>query len=177
MRPLCLALAVLLTTVALPARAEEEGADAAESPDQPEQPDASEPIPCPVPAGLKGDAAAAFGPACSFLKAVAARDALALTGLVHAPFFFEGKSLAGREDVLKRWTTLLGELRGTQATVYGVEVYTSDEMIKKFGKPPAKLDAVPLRGAMIAVGNLDGRATVVALRKDQGVWTVFAFHD
>ena len=179
MRHLPLAVALLVCSVAASAHAgdDDESADAPEAPQPSEPAEAPEPIPCPTPAGLKGDAAAAFGPACSFLKAIAARDAEALMGLVHAPFFFEGKSVAGREDVMKRWTTLLGELRGTQSTVYGVELYTADEMTKKYGKPPAKLEAVPMRGALFAVGNLDGHATVLALRKDAGLWTVFAFHD
>jgi hypothetical protein len=177
MRHLWLALPLMLTSVALPARAEDEGPQAPDPAEKAEAAEAPEPIPCPVPPGLKGEAAAAFAPACSFLKAVAAREPQALSDLIHAPFFFEGKSVAGRDEVLKRWATLLGELRSTRATVYGVEIYSAEEMIKKYGKPPAKLDAVPLRGAMIAVGNIDGHATVLALRKDQGAWTVFAFHD
>lgn len=175
MRPLPLLCVLLLA--ALPTRAPAEAPETDEGPEAQEPVAAPEPIPCVAPAALKGDAAAAYGPACSFFKAVAEREPAALAPVVRAPFFFEGKAVASREEALKRWSALLADLRGTRSTLYGVELYTAEEMIKKYGKPPSKLEAVPLRGAMIAVGNLDGRAAVVALRKDGGSWTVFAFHD
>jgi hypothetical protein len=50
-------------------------------------------------------------------------------------------------------------------------------MVKKHGKPPAKLENVPMRSAVIAVANLDGRAEVAALKRDGDHWAVFAFHD
>ena len=68
-----------------------------------------------------------------------------------------------RQDTARHWAKLLNDLGEAPATLYGLEAYTYDDMVKKYGKPPAKLENVPLRGAIIAVANVDGRPQVAAL--------------
>ena len=132
---------------------------------------------CQPPDSLNRDQANAYAAACSFFTGVAERDPVRVSRSCRAPFYFEGRPVNSAEDVARRWTALLGELQDTRANFYGFELLSYDDMVKKYGKPPAKLDNVPLRGAMIAVGNLDGYANVIALKHEGGVWSVFAFHD
>lgn len=132
---------------------------------------------CKAPADTKPELAAAYLQACGFFRSLAARDANGVQAAVRGPFWFEGKQVASGEDVHKKWAQLLRDLRGTTATLYGFELMTAEDMAKKYGKPPAKLESWPLKGALVAVANVDGRAQVAALRKDNAGWAVFAFHD
>jgi hypothetical protein len=131
---------------------------------------------CAPPKTLKGDVANAYEAACHFFGDLAARDPQ-LMRRVHAPFYFEAKSYPTLEDTARHWGKLLNDLGEAPATLYGLEAYTYDDMVKKYGKPPAKLESVPLRGAIIAVANVDGRPQVAALRRDGNSWMVFAFSD
>jgi hypothetical protein len=132
---------------------------------------------CAPPESLTKDQANAYLAACSFFTGIANREPSRVIHSCRAPFYFEGKPVSSADEIARRWTQLLGELQDTRANFYGLEILSYDDMVKKYGKPPAKLDNVPLRGATLAVGNLDGYANIIALKKDGPLWTVFAFQD
>jgi len=132
---------------------------------------------CTPPEGLSPDLTDAYDSACAFFGAVADRDLAAVLPHLRAPFYFEGTQVNATDDIVLRWKQLLADRGGGPSTFYGLEVLSYDEMVKKHGKPPAKLQSVPLRGAVIAVANFDGRAEVAALKREGGRWAVFAFHD
>jgi len=134
-------------------------------------------VPCTPPKDLKRDMQPPWEAACKFFSAVAERDPVKVYKVLKAPFYFENKQVNALEDAGRKWAALLNDLGKGQSTLYSVEVLTYDDMVKKYGKPPAKLDSVPLRGAMMAVANVDGHAQVAALKRDGGSWMVFAFHD
>lgn len=148
-------------------------ADDADSSDAEPQP----PARCVAPSTLKGELLQAWAPACEFFSGIADRDIGLMTAKLHAPFYFEGRSVAGADEVRKKWRELLADLGSAPEPFYGLELYTYDDMVKKYGKPPAKLDSVPLRGAIIAVANIDGHPEIAALKRENGAWAIFAFHD
>ena len=176
MRSFGCVLTLSLLLGALPARADP-GAEPDAGPSQAELADEANVPPCTPPRELEASRAPAYTTACTFFTALASRNVDGLMPTVKAPFFFEGTSVGAIDGVGHRWVQLLGDLGNGSAHFYGMQLYSYDEMVKKYGKPPAKLAKVPLRGAMIAVGDLNGRAEVVALVRQGERWAVFAFHD
>lgn len=140
-------------------------------------PDAGGVMHCTPPKSLKGDLPQAYVNACTFFDGIANRHLPDVVDITRAPFYFEGKPVQSVDETRKRWRELLAGLDRSPAPFYGLDLYTYDEMVKKYGKPPAKLEGVPLRNAVIAVANIDGHAEIAALRREGHDWVVFAFHD
>ena len=94
--------------------------------------------------------------------------------------FLENRTLREPETLLEEWVRQLGAHRTDLLVLYGIEVLTPEEMEARFGAPPARLDGFPwrTRGALIAVGNLSGRAAVAVFREvKKGDWRLIAYHD
>lgn len=61
--------------------------------------------------------------------------------------------------------------------LYGVELVTYEEMIKRYGKPPARLDKMSFTGSQVAIVNLEGRAMLVFFKKKGDAWVPFGVSD
>jgi hypothetical protein len=105
-------------------------------------------------------------------------DVEGVVAFSRAPFSFDGRPAATADDIKKGWARYLADNPLRHATLYGLEVLPYEEMVKRYGPVPAKLADLPLKGAVIAVANIDGRANLALLRKDPtGAWRVYAFSD
>jgi hypothetical protein len=115
--------------------------------------------------------------AAHFFAALLARDVDKIAGYCKAPFYFESKATATDADVRKKWESALQSDPLEGVHFLGVDYYTPDEMIAKYGKPPDRLSAWPLKGGMLSVANFGGHPVVV-LWKNTGVsWQAVGFHD
>lgn len=112
------------------------------------------------------------------LWAILEKDVEVVLQYCKAPFFFEGKQLATDAEMRKKWETSLPGKLFEGYSVIGVEFFTFDEMVAKYGKPPEKLAGWPVRTGTLAVGNLGGHPVVVLWRKGaKGAWEAVGFHD
>jgi hypothetical protein len=95
------------------------------------------------------------------------------------PFFMETRRFDRPEELSAQWGKSLRSRRTDLLKLYSVEVFPPAEMEKKFGKPPARLNAWNWRSpnTYVAVGNLSGHATVLLLRQAGAAWQVVGFHD
>lgn len=125
------------------------------------------------------DTEALRGVAKAFFQALLALDSRGATHLTSSPFYLEGARLEGEEAISQALIRQLRSKRTDLLTLYSIDVYSLEEMEQKFGKLPGRLSGMPVqeRGAMFAVGNISGRATVAMLKVVGGNWRVVGFHD
>lgn len=92
-------------------------------------------------------------------------------------FTFEERQAWSQGAIHSEWFQALERrpLAGTQ--LYGVEVLSLDEMVKRYGKPPARLSTLNLSAARVAVVNLGGRALLVFFRKRGEAWVLSGISD
>ena len=84
------------------------------------------------------------------------------------------------DELHKEWLKNLRSKRTDLLTLYDVEVLTAAEMEKKYGRPPARLNAMPWKApkTLIAIGNLSGHAAVAIFRlHPTGRWQLVGYHD
>jgi hypothetical protein len=94
------------------------------------------------------------------------------------PFHLEERSFDTPESLVVTWVKELRQKRTDLVTLYDVEVLPYEEMEKKYGRPPARLGALPTRGEVYAaVANLSGHAAVILYRRDGADWKAFAYTD
>jgi hypothetical protein len=105
------------------------------------------------------------------------KDAEGLAALCRPPFFFEAKAVATADEVKRRWSQMLENKSLDGVPLYGIDFLTPEEMIGKHGKPPEKLAGWTVKGGMLTVGNLGGRAAVVLWRKTGKDWQATGYHD
>lgn len=113
----------------------------------------------------------------AFYATLLHRDAEALILLCRPPFFFEAQAANTPEELKERWTAVLQARSFDAARLYDVEIFTPEELTEKYGKPPEKLAAWPLKGALISVGNIDGHPLLVLWKKSGAAWAAVGFHD
>ncbi len=109
-----------------------------------------------------------------------AGDARSLVLQSGYPFQLEDRRLEMPEELHKEWLKNLRSKRTDLLTLYDVEVLTPAEMEKKYGRPPARLAALPWKAprTMIAIGNLSGHAAVAVFRAHaSGRWQLVGYHD
>lgn len=112
-----------------------------------------------------------------FYRALVNRDAETLSALCRPPFYFEGKAAQTGEEIKRRWSSFLQGKGLSTAHLYGIDVFTPEEMAARHGKAPEKLAEWPLRGAMLSVGNVEGHAVIVLWRRGTQGWQAAAVHD
>jgi hypothetical protein len=95
------------------------------------------------------------------------------------PFQLEDRRLEMPDELHKEWLKNLRTKRTDLLTLYDIEVLTPAEMEKKYGRPPARLNALPWKAAhtLIAVGNLSGHASVAVFRSGPAGWQMVGYHD
>lgn len=96
------------------------------------------------------------------------------------PFYLDGRRFDEREALFRELLQQIRARRTDLLSVDAVEILTPDQMLKKHGKPPARLAALPWQApnTWIAVGNLSG-VPVVAIFQEQPKtgWKLVALTD
>lgn len=103
----------------------------------------------------------------AFFFAVTKGDARSIAMNSTVPFALEDQRIYDPQELFTRWLHHLRSKRTDLLVLYGVEVLTPDEMVKKYGPPPPRLQNFPWRSGktFIAVGNLSGHAAVVIFKE------------
>ena len=114
-----------------------------------------------------------------FFTDLIAADTGKLVARAGFPFFMEAHRVDRPDDLRTQWGKSLRSRRADLLKLYSVEVLLPAEMEKKYGKPPARLNAWNWRSpnTYVAVGNLSGHAAVLLLRQAGAAWQVVGFHD
>jgi hypothetical protein len=129
-------------------------------------------------AGLPPELIAPFTISSEFFAGLQRHDLESMVSYSRAPFDFDGKMATTPDEVKKGWAKVLSNLGHTPPTLYSLEILPYDEMVKRFGPPPAKLGDMVWKGVLVALANLDGRANLAFLRKDPGGnWRVCGYSD
>jgi hypothetical protein len=115
--------------------------------------------------------------AVSFARGLLAGDADALTKLTPPGFAFDGRVVWNAADVRSEWLHALEQRPLAGVQIYGVDVLPYDEMLKRYGKPPARLSQMNLAGTRIAVVDLGGRALLVIFKKKGDGWAAIGVSD
>jgi hypothetical protein len=113
-------------------------------------------------------------------NAIIAGDARGLVLQSGYPFQLEDRRLEMPDELHKEWLKNLRSKRTDLLTLYDIEVLTPAEMEKKYGRPPARLKAMPWSSGktLIAVGNLSGHAAIAVFRSGgPGTWQMVGYHD
>ena len=156
----------------------------------PEQPKVTMPIPPGVTVGhgspammLQGapsETDRVRGMAKLFFQSLLRADAHAAVELSALPFSLEGRRFESPDALLDEWVKHLRAKRTDLITLYGIDVYTPEQMEQKYGKPPARLSNLPLHtGAKtyVVVANLSGHAAVAIYREVNGIFRAMAYTD
>jgi len=148
------------------------------------QPAVAQPNPAAATAGAADPKAAKKGAdedlseaARVFYLAILDKDVDRLVALCRAPFFFESRTANSEAEVRKKWETSLQSESMESLRVLGIEFFTYDEMLARYGKSPERLGSWPLRSGTFSVANLSGHAVVVLWRKVGAAWQPVGFHD
>ncbi len=113
----------------------------------------------------------------TFYTALLEKNVEILAQLCKAPFFFEGRAVGTDAEMKARWSNLIGGEPLEGVSLYDIELLSLEEMTQKYGKPPDRLRAWSMQGAIFSVANLSGHATVVMWRKFGDKWLALGFHD
>jgi hypothetical protein len=128
----------------------------------------------PTPLELAEDTAREF-----FLRLLAG-DARTIVKNSLLPFALEDRRVTDRDELMQEWLRHLRSKRLDLHVLYGVEVFTPEEMEKKYGRPPARLQNLPWKApkTWIAVANLSGRPSVAIFREMRpGELLLTGYHD
>jgi hypothetical protein len=186
MRRKALLASLLLAT---PALAQEEPPPAAEPAAQPaatEEPaEAAKPAeavprapsshPTPPAVAPAGTDAALLDAVSRFFGALREGDAAGIAAASTAPFRLEAEDLRGTWEVRRRFGEILASRPLAHVPLYGIELLTAAEMKARHGAPPARLGALPLEGAHVAIANFGGKAVVAVFRAEGKAFRAVAF--
>ncbi len=115
-----------------------------------------------------------------FFRRLLAGDARTIAERSGLPFQLESERYADQKTLFDAWLKALRNKRTDLLVLYGVEVFSPESMEQKYGKPPARLQSLPWRGAKtwIAVGNLSGRAAIAVFReRGEGAFELVGYTD
>lgn len=114
-----------------------------------------------------------------FFTQLIAGDARNITNNCAFPFQLEERRLQTPDELFQEWLRNLRAKRTDLLTLYDIEVLSPADMEKKYGKPPARLQSLPWRGAKtyVAVANLSGHAAVAVFRHTGVSWAVVGYAD
>jgi hypothetical protein len=113
----------------------------------------------------------------AFFLALMRGDANSLALLCKLPFHFESRPVSTPEELKRGWSSALMGKSLASAKLYDVELLTADEMIEKYGRPPERLSAWPLKGGMLSIANIDGHPVIVLWKKSGQSWFAYGLHD
>ena len=116
----------------------------------------------------------------AFFEHLIQGDAVGVAQYVALPFQLDATRFDDKDQTFQAFAKALREKRTDLLTLYGIELLTPQEMEKRHGKPPARLDKLPWKQShtLIAVANLSGRAGIAVLHEVMpGRWAVIAYTD
>jgi len=95
------------------------------------------------------------------------------------PFYLEGRRVGSRGELASKWTQNLADKRLDLLALYGIEILTPSEMLKRYGDPPSRLSTLPWRRprTYLAVANISGRPTIAVFHRSAAGWRVAGFTD
>jgi len=95
------------------------------------------------------------------------------------PFYLEGRKVGSRDELASKWAQNLADKRLDLLTLYGIEILTPSEMLKRYGDPPSRLSTLPWRRprTYLAVANISGRPTIAVFHRSAAGWRVAGFTD
>ena len=96
------------------------------------------------------------------------------------PFWVEDRRIDRPDDLRGIWQKSVRTHRTDLLKLYDLEILTPQEMEKKYGLPPRRLQGWNWRASGVgyfAIANLSGHATVVMLKSVGAAWQVIAYHD
>ncbi len=114
-----------------------------------------------------------------FFNDVLAADASGMLSHCGFPFMLEDRRVERPDDLRNDWQKSLRGRRTDLLKFYGVEVLNPQEIEKKYGGPPRRLQGWNWRSpnTFFAVANLSGHAAIIMLRQAGAAWQVIAYHD
>jgi hypothetical protein len=114
-----------------------------------------------------------------FFNDVLAGDATGLLAHCGLPFMLEDRRVEKPDDLRNDWQKNLRGRRTDLLKFYGLEVLTPQEMEKKYGQPPRRLQGWNWRApnTYFAIADLSGHAAVILLRPVGAAWQVIGYHD
>ncbi|MBF5044012.1 hypothetical protein FGE12_16560 [Aggregicoccus sp. 17bor-14] len=158
---------------ALPAAAAPEPAKPAEEPPAP--PPSREPA---VPGKVSARERVA-DEARVFFSLLLSGDVRALAFRLDFPFQLESRRFDTSEALVSEWVKALRQRRTDLVTLYDIEVFTPEEMERKYGAPPKRLGTLDYRApnTFVTVANLSGHAAVAVFRLSGGEVKAVAYTD
>jgi hypothetical protein len=115
-----------------------------------------------------------------FFEDVLVADSAGMLAHCGFPFMLEDRRVDRPDDLRGIWQKALRTHRTDLLRLYDVEILTPQEMEKKYGTPPRRLQSWNWRGGgvgYLAVGNLSGHAAVIMLKQVGAAWQVVGYHD
>ncbi|MGA9526351.1 MAG: hypothetical protein WBV82_33165, partial [Myxococcaceae bacterium] len=115
-----------------------------------------------------------------FFVRLLAGDARSISERAALPFQLESSRYLDQQALFDAWLKALRNKRTDLLTLNGIEVLLPEDMEKKYGKPPARLQSLPWRApkTWIAVANLSGRAAIAVFReRKEGEFELVGYTD
>lgn len=113
----------------------------------------------------------------AFFSAVLRADIDGAARLCADPVNFDGESASKRAQILNKLRQMSDRARTKRLRIRALQVLTTAEMTKRFGKPPRRLRKSVGSRDLIALVAFDKRGAIAVLRKTRGVWRVHAVSD
>jgi hypothetical protein len=114
-----------------------------------------------------------------FFNALVKHDLEGMRPYFRSETWLEGQRFGSPGSAMAAWAQVLDSRRGIEYRLYNLEIFTPEQMEKRYGKPPARLTQLPWRGprTFIAVANLSGRAAIAVFRVEGEAITLAGFTD
>jgi hypothetical protein len=114
-----------------------------------------------------------------FFNDVLAGDPSGMLSHCGLPFMLEDRRVEKADELRNDWQKSLRGRRTDLLKFYALEVLTPQEMEKKYGQPPRRLQGWNWRSpnTYFAIADLSGHAAVIMLRQVGAAWQVIAYHD
>jgi hypothetical protein len=115
--------------------------------------------------------------ALAFLDALVAGDAPRLASACEDRFSFDGEVRSGREEILRRWRSLLPRRdQGDAPALLDLEILPAADAVARLGAPPSRVAPLAGPGTWVGIANVSGRPVVIFLARAAGRWAVTGMH-
>jgi hypothetical protein len=135
--------------------------------------------PQPLPTVASTEAEAVLSSARTFFADLIAQRIPEVVDQSEIPFHLEGRKVSSRNELASQWAHNLADKRLDLLTLYGIEILTPAQMLKRYGHPPGRLSTLPWRRerTYLAVANISGRAAIAVFHRSAAGWRAVAFTD
>lgn len=101
----------------------------------------------------------------------------AIGAFAHYPFNLDGEILSSRAALVDRLRQAFASRDLSPLTWYGMKTYSAAHMVEEWGAPPARLAALDLTDAWVAIANLGGHGYVAIFKKRGDTWVAIGYTD